>query len=122
MDQDQRDPSRPFRRAQRFALELPVVFRRLGDAEWQTGTTENLSDSGAVIRTTSPCMPPSIVDFVIALPSTSTHSGGCLTGQAQVVRSFTLLSETHESVFAVCFNECRLARRESVQHAAAALS
>jgi hypothetical protein len=121
MDQPQRDPSRPFGRAQRFALELPIVFRRLGDDEWQTGTTENLSDSGAVIRTNSPCMPPSIVDFVIALPSSSTHPGGCLTGQAEVVRSFTLLSEARESAFALCFNECRLERRERV-HAAAALS
>ena len=52
----------------------------------------------------------------------TTHPGGCLTGQAEVVRSFTLLSETRESVFAVCFfNECRLERRQSV-HAAAAQS
>jgi hypothetical protein len=58
---------------------------------------------------------------MIALPSSTTHPGGCLTGQAEVVRSFTLLTETRESVFAVCFNECRLERRQSV-HAAAAQS
>src|SRR5687768_7311556 len=121
MDQAQRNGRQRSGRAQRFALALPIVFRRLGDAEWHTGTTENLSDSGAVICTDSPFMPPSIVDFVIALPSTALHTGGCLTGQAEVVRSFTLLAEPHESVFAVRFSECRLERREDV-HAGTALS
>jgi len=114
MDQAQRERRARSRRAQRFALGLAVVFRPIGAAEWQTGTTANLSNSGALIRTHSPIMPPSLVEFVIVLPSSDTRMTGCLTGQARTIRTFTLLSESPESAFAIRFDECRLERRANV--------
>jgi hypothetical protein len=112
MEQGDPAPLRGPGRAQRYALHLPVLFRRVGDADWQSGTTENLSDSGAVIRAATPLMPATRIEVIISLPSSATQPGGCLTGQGQVVRSFSPLPQGNESAFAVTFNQYRLERRE----------
>src|SRR3974390_2499968 len=40
-----RDKIPPFR-AQRFNLQLPLRYRRVGEEGWRSGTTENISRSG----------------------------------------------------------------------------
>lgn len=112
--EDSNRTSRGSSRAQRYALNLPVLYRLPGDANWQMGTTENLSDSGAVIRAATPLMPATPIEVVISLSSGAAEMGGCLTGQGRVVRTFTPLPQRNESAFAITFNEYRLERRENV--------
>ena len=97
-------------RSQRYPLQLPVRFRVRPDAEWDTGYTENLSDSGAIIRAKTQLMPADTVEVMIALPSSSGHTGGCLCGQARVVRSFSLVGDDADAAFAVTFTHYRLER------------
>jgi hypothetical protein len=40
----------PSARAQRFYLQLPLRYRRLGEEEWHVGTTENISRSGMLFE------------------------------------------------------------------------
>src|ERR1700757_4746552 len=40
----------PPARAQRFQLHLPLRYRRLGEAQWHIGTTENISRSGLLFQ------------------------------------------------------------------------
>jgi nitrogen-specific signal transduction histidine kinase/DNA-binding response OmpR family regulator len=44
-----REKLSPFR-AQRFKLQLPLKYRQLGENDWRTGTTENISRSGMLFR------------------------------------------------------------------------
>ena len=37
-------------RAQRFNLHLPLKYRLVGEDDWRTGTTENISRSGMLFR------------------------------------------------------------------------
>jgi hypothetical protein len=38
-------------RAPRYALPIAVLFRTRGDRTWSQGRTENISDSGVLVRT-----------------------------------------------------------------------
>jgi CheY-like chemotaxis protein len=40
----------PSFRAQRFQLHLPLKYRQLGENDWRTGTTENISRSGMLFQ------------------------------------------------------------------------
>ena len=61
-------------RAQRYPLNLPVQYRRAGETDWHAGITENISDSGAVIRTDEAMPPSTRVAIVIALPSSAARA------------------------------------------------
>ena len=37
-------------RAHRYALELPLRYRSIGDRTWSTGTTANISRSGVLFK------------------------------------------------------------------------
>jgi PilZ domain-containing protein len=37
-----------FERARRVAIQSPIRFRKLGDAEWHSGMTENVSQTGVL--------------------------------------------------------------------------
>lgn len=97
-------------RAQRYPLKLPVQYRRVGETEWHAGITENISDSGAVIRTDEAVPPSTRVVIVIALPSSAALPGGRLTGEGTVVRRVRSSART----FAVTVTGYTLARPENV--------
>jgi hypothetical protein len=40
----------PSFRAQRFKLRLPIRYRPVGEEDWRSGTTENISRSGVLFR------------------------------------------------------------------------
>lgn len=87
-------------------------FRCTSDAEWHTGSTQNVSESGAIIRASTQLMPSTLVEVIITLPSSAKDAGTCLRGEGRVVRSFSLLSGHHDDVFAVAFTRVRLQRLE----------
>src|SRR6476659_2320502 len=44
-------------RAKRFNLHLPLKYRLLGENDWRTGNTENISRSGMLFRETAALSP-----------------------------------------------------------------
>ena len=58
----------PFR-AQRFALQLPLKYRRLGEQNWRVGTTENISRSGLLFRAEEALLPKVQLEINLVLPA-----------------------------------------------------
>ena len=75
-------------RAQRFPLELPVRYRRVGEDVWLDGQTENISRSGVLFRVEQPFDVDTAVEIRIALRATSPGSAGSeVICQARIVRA-----------------------------------
>lgn len=80
--------TRTVQRAPRFALQLPVLFRRLGEEEWREGTTENVSRSGVLLRAPEALPERAAVEIRMSLPAQIPGTeGGSIICQAQVVRT-----------------------------------
>jgi len=58
-------PSAP---AQRFRLRIPVHYRAIGDSEWLTGTTENISRSGVLFHADHLMEPNAQLEITLVLP------------------------------------------------------
>jgi len=58
----------PFR-AQRFALQLPLKYRKLGEQDWRMGTTENISRSGLLFRGEEALSPKVQLEINLVLPA-----------------------------------------------------
>jgi hypothetical protein len=81
---------------------------------WHAGFTENISESGVIIRSDDAgAAPHSRVTVVIALPSSDITPGGWLIGEGTVVRNAFSSAATPGLSFAVDA-EFELARREDV--------
>jgi hypothetical protein len=79
---------RSVQRAPRFALQLPVLIRRLGEDEWREGITENVSRSGFLLRAADALPERAALEIRMALPAQipGTH-GASIVCHAQVVRT-----------------------------------
>ena len=58
-------PSAP---AQRFRLKIPVHYRAVGESEWLSGTTENISRSGVLFHTDHLIEPNAQLEITLVLP------------------------------------------------------
>ncbi len=58
----------PFR-AQRFNLQLPLKYRLLGENDWRSGTTENISRSGLLFRAQEAISPNAQLEINLVLPA-----------------------------------------------------
>jgi hypothetical protein len=56
-------------RPQRFAIAMPVYFRRLEEITWQEGRVENISRSGILFRAAQPVEPNTRVELRFDLPA-----------------------------------------------------
>ncbi|MGH9789358.1 MAG: PilZ domain-containing protein [Candidatus Acidiferrales bacterium] len=75
-------------RAPRFALQIPVLFRRPGEAEWREGTTENVSRSGVLLRAEEAIPDRAPLEIRMALPAQIPGAqGASIICHAQVVRT-----------------------------------
>jgi hypothetical protein len=63
-----REKLSPFR-AQRFKLQLPLKYRQLGQNDWRTGTTENISRSGMLFRAEEAIAPNAQLEINLVLPA-----------------------------------------------------
>ncbi len=59
----------PPTRAQRFQLQLPLRYRRLGETHWHVGKTENISRSGLLFEADEPLQPNAQVEINLVLPA-----------------------------------------------------
>jgi PAS domain S-box-containing protein len=55
-------------RAQRFQLQLPLRYRRLGEKQWHIGTTENISRSGMLFQADQLLSPSVQLEINLVLP------------------------------------------------------
>ncbi len=55
-------------RAQRFKLQLPLKYRPLGEQDWHSGTTENISRSGMLFRAEEFLSPNIQLEINLVLP------------------------------------------------------
>ena len=56
-------------RAQRFYIQLPLRYRRLGEKEWHVGTTENISRSGLLFEADELLQPAAQLEINLVLPA-----------------------------------------------------
>jgi PAS domain S-box-containing protein len=56
-------------RAQRFKLQLPLKYRQLGESDWTTGTTENISRSGLLFRSKEALPANVMIEINLVLPA-----------------------------------------------------
>jgi PAS domain S-box-containing protein len=56
-------------RAQRFHIQLPLRYRRLGEKEWHVGTTENISRSGLLFEGDELLQPAAQLEINLVLPA-----------------------------------------------------
>jgi len=66
--QGTRDKLGPFR-AQRFNLQLPLRYRKLGEQGWRNGTTENISRSGMLFQAEEMLQPTVQLEINLVLPA-----------------------------------------------------
>ena len=59
----------PPSRAQRFHLQLPLRYRRLGEQDWHEGTTENISRSGMLFEADELMQPSVQLEINLVLPA-----------------------------------------------------
>jgi PAS domain S-box-containing protein len=59
----------PPARAQRFHLQLPLRYRRLGEQNWHDGKTENISRSGMLFQANELLQPSSQLEINLVLPA-----------------------------------------------------
>ncbi len=59
----------PSARAERFHLHVPLRYRRLGEKQWHTGRTENISRSGMLFEADELLQPKAQVEINLVLPA-----------------------------------------------------
>jgi len=77
----------PQRRARRYAMATPLLFREQGESEWRGASTLNVSRSGVLFRADGP--PPDMrrdVEFILALPVFGEAPGTQVRCTGRVVR------------------------------------
>jgi len=75
-------------RAPRFALQMPVLVRLLGEDNWREGTTENVSRSGVLLRADESIPDRAPLEIRMALPAQIPGTqGASIICHAQVVRT-----------------------------------
>ncbi|MGI9102857.1 MAG: PilZ domain-containing protein [Terriglobales bacterium] len=62
-------PPKPPLRPKRFALELPLEFRRYDSDRWWAGRSEDISANGLLFRSRNPVPPLTPLDVKLELPS-----------------------------------------------------
>ncbi|MGH9508940.1 MAG: PAS domain-containing protein, partial [Terriglobales bacterium] len=96
-------------RAPRYALRMPLRYRRAGDIFWNEGTTENISRSGILFRAPELLEPATPVEFTFLLPmSFSGREGASVSCGGLIVRSVRPESAEESPALAVKISSYRL--------------
>ena len=81
------EEERPFVRAPRFTIEVPLYFRLRGEGSWREGMTHNISRSGVLFRTRERLEESTAIEMHFALPlQVSGRPGAVVACRGQVVR------------------------------------
>ena len=93
-------------RATRYALSLAVFYRTAGDSRWSEARTENISQSGMLLRGDRPLPSETPVDLILNIPGTVTAPfSGTLLCRGRVVRAVSSPPSDDRHEFAVTLLE-----------------
>ncbi len=97
------------RRSQRFPIKMPLRYRVLGEGEWHSGKTVNISSSGVFFRCPLAADRGTRVemDFIL-VSSRAKESGLEVACKGEVVRLETPLSAEFQVALAVKISDYRL--------------
>ena len=74
-------------RAQRFAIHIPIRYRKPGTLKWFEGRTENISYSGVLFRAEYPLQPTTTLELRFELPAAILGEAGAeIVCKGEVVR------------------------------------
>ena len=105
-------------RAFRFALRVPVCFRKKGHPDWCQGRTENMSRSGVLFTSEETLQPEVPLEMVFVLPVASTDdSAVVLQCQGRVVRASEDAASGSPSRMAATFVTYQFLRTATVEEA-----
>ncbi len=76
-----------FPRARRLPIQSPIRFRRVGDTEWLTGMTENVSQTGVLFQAHRPLSPNTAVEMTLDIPEPILGLTGSLKCEGCIVRA-----------------------------------
>jgi len=94
-----------FMRAHRFPLQLAVSYRTVGQNEWQTARTANVSASGVLVQAPEAPDVDTSLEFRLALaPQAGGRARSQVSGRGRVVRQVTT-PQLAPYGFAVAFDE-----------------
>jgi hypothetical protein len=102
-------------RATRYALRLPVAYRRAGATAWVAGTTENVSHSGVLFTGVTALPAGALVEMRLALPGPADAQGSEVACLGRVVRQGSATRDG--TLLAVAIGNYRLTRREEAPRA-----
>ena len=98
-------------RAQRFVLQLPIRYKKIGDRSWFEGKTENMSRSGVLFRADRVLKPRAAILMSLTLPLSAKGSGRAeVLCRGSVVRTVAAAGTNPPSV-AATIQRYRLVRR-----------
>ncbi len=97
------------RRSQRFPIKMPLRYRVLGEGEWRSGKTVNISSSGVFFRCPLSADRGTRIEMnFILLSSRVKESGLEVACKGEVVRLETPPSEGNHAALAVKISDYRL--------------
>jgi hypothetical protein len=102
------------KRAQRFAMELPMRYRRKGTNAWYESTTVNVSASGVLFQAGLVLPPETAIDIALVLPVTIPGEAGAeIVCHGTVIRSVAAAKGTSRvAALAAAFQNYRFSRDE----------
>lgn len=75
-------------RAPRYAVPIPVLYRATGETTWVEGLTENISESGVLVRSDRAMEPETAVEMLLAIPEhVAAPFAGTLFCRGSIVRA-----------------------------------
>lgn len=81
-------PSNYLPRAERFAIPIAILYRSLGETDWRSGLTENISRSGVLFRTDRRLEPDTPLEMMLDVPTiVSIPASGTALRRGRVVRA-----------------------------------
>ena len=102
------------RRARRFAIEMPLRYRRSGETGWFEGQMENISRSGVLFRARELMAVSALVEMCFALPVEMRGEGcGQVFCQGWIVRSVAPPARSEHPAMAAMILDCRVVRGAS---------
>ena len=71
-------------------MSAPLVYRSVGDGDWLTGRTVNVSRSGVLFQAVPPVLPAATrIEFILMLPSLGLPGSARVQCQGRIVRHCT---------------------------------
>ena len=98
-------------RAERFAVNLPVRYRPVGDATWRRGRTENISYSGVLFRAEDLLQVDTRIELRVVLPVEIVEDRPEVLCQARIVRTVSPTPMDARPGLAVRIEEYRFMRQ-----------